>query len=472
MKDELIQGSLQENVLTLLCFDDAFCPIVRNTVKPSMFESRAFQDIASHAIDYFDRFGEAIKEHIADELEGILEGADKRKAASYKRIIDNLFLAKDGMNKDYVISKLNTFVRQQALKSAIVQAVEAVENGEIDSAELALSKGLQAQMVSFSPGIMFSDPAQSLVFFDQVNDGILTGIHDLDRKDICPRRQEMFLFVAPAKRGKTWFMIQCGKWALLQRLKVLHVTLEMSEARTSMRYIQSFFSVTKRDPIIKKPKLVFEKDGTVSDIAMEEIERPTLADPKTRGMLATRLNREFRRRPPLIIKHFPTGSLTIPMLNAYLDGLERFHKFIPDVLILDYPKLMDLDSKNMRLDLGRMSEKLRGIACERNLALITAAQSNRSSARAKMVTDDMIGEDYSQIQTADNVITYSQTPQEKKLGLARLFVSNGRNDEDKFTVLISQAYGMGQFCLESTMMHEDYEDLIYPDKQSKPRDDD
>lgn len=460
MKDELLSGALQENILTLLVFDDTFCPIVRNTVSPNLFESAIFREIASHAIDYFDQFKVAIKEHLADELEISLNGPDKRKAASYKRVLDNLFMAKDGMNREYVVSKLNSFVRQQNLKSAIVKAVEAVEDGNIDQAEIELNKGLASQVISFEPGTSFADPKQSLQFFDSVTDGIQTGIAQLDKRDICPRRQELFMFVAPAKKGKSWALMQVGKFALLQRKKVLHITLEMSEQRVSMRYIQSFFSISKREATIRYPRFTLDDDGSFSSITMEELTRPTLKDDGIRAQLASRLQREFRKRPPLIIKQFPTGALTIPMLNAYLDGLERFHKFVPDVLILDYPKLMKIDAQNMRIELGAVTERLRGVAVERNLALVTAAQGNRDSASAMIVTDTMIGEDYSQIATADNVVTYTQTAQEKKLGLARLYVSNGRNDEDKFIVLISQSYAIGQFCLDSSMMSMNYDDVL------------
>lgn len=460
MKEDLLSGALQENILTLLVFDDEFCPIVRNTISANLFESAVFRDIAAHAIDYYDKFNEAIKEHLADELEVVLAGGDKRKSASYRRVLDNLFMAKDGMNREYVISKLHSFVRQQTLKSAIVKAVEAVEDGNVDQAEIELNKGLKSQMVSFELGTSFSDPRQSLQFFDHVTDGIQTGIVQLDNRDICPRRQELYMFVAPAKKGKTWAMMQLGKWALLARKRVLHITLEMSEQRVSMRYIQSFFSISKREAKIRYPRFTLDEDGRFSNISIEEIVRPTLKDEGIRAHLASRLEREFRKRPPLIIKQFATGSLTIPMLNAYLDGLERFHKFVPDVLIIDYPKLMKLNAQNLRIELGSVTEQLRGIAVERNLALVTAAQGNRDSASAMIVTDTMIGEDYSQVATADNVITYTQTPQEKKLGLARLYVSNGRNDEDKFVVLISQSYATGQFCLDSAMMSERYDDVL------------
>src|SRR5574343_638909 len=132
MKDENISGALAENILTLLCFDDKFCSIVRSSITASLFESAVFRDIASHAIDFIDQFGEAIKEHLPDSLEGVLAGNDKRKAASFQRVMDNLFMAREHVNSEYVVAQLHKFVRQQNVKRAFIRTGEALERGDSD----------------------------------------------------------------------------------------------------------------------------------------------------------------------------------------------------------------------------------------------------------------------------------------------------------------------------------------------------
>jgi replicative DNA helicase len=458
--DDKLSGALQENILTLLCFDSEFCKLVRSIVSPNLFESAVYRDIASHAIDFVDQFGEPIAEHLPDSLEAVLKGDDKRKAQSYQRLMDNLFLAKDSVNQKYTISKIHDFVRQQNLKGAVVRAVEAIEGGDLDLAEVELNKGLRSQVNVFELGTNLAEAKNALSFMDDLDAGIRTGIVELDKRDIMPRAGEMLLLVAPMKKGKSWGLIHFGKWAILQRKTVAHVTLEMSEKRVSQRYIQSFFSITKREAKIKTPIFKVDELGRLTDIEYEELSRPSLSDPNIRKSLTTKIRKEFNKRSPLIIKQFPTSSLTINELDAWLDGLERFHKIVPDMLIVDYPDLMKLDSANLRIDTGSLYKQLRGIANKRNLAVVTASQGNRESMKAKMVTDSMIAEDVSKIATADIVITYSQTEQEKALGLARLFVSNARNDEDKFVVLISQAYAAGQFCLSSVIMLSDYWDIL------------
>ena len=98
---------------------------------------------------------------------------------------------------------------------------------------------------------------------------------------------------------------------------------------------------------------------------------------------------------------------------------------------------------------------------ERNVGVICASQSNRVGASAKLITDIHAGEDFSKIATADTVLTYTQTVMEREMGPARIFVSNSRvGDKDRFIVLISQAYPVGQFVLTSALMTNMYFGLL------------
>ena len=182
-EQERMSGALQENVLTLLCFGADTCKIIRNSVTSKLFESSIYRDIASHAIDFIDQFQQPIGAHLPDVLEHVLKGDDKRKAAAYEKVLENLFLASSSINSEYVISRLNEFVRGQSIKAAIVKAVEAIERNDIINAELELTKGMKAQAVSFEGGTVFSDPEQSLKFLNHQEESFLTGIHELDKRE-------------------------------------------------------------------------------------------------------------------------------------------------------------------------------------------------------------------------------------------------------------------------------------------------
>ena len=463
MSDEQrLSGALQENILTLLCFDDKHCKLVRAAVTtPKLFESSIFREIAGIAIDFIDQYGEAVKDHLPDHLEGILKGDDTRKAASYSKLVTSLFDNREVVNAEYVMQELHKFVRLQNLKSAFVLAAEALEDGRIDQAEVELQKGLNTQVVSFEAGLNFSDRETMIGLLDDLEEpGFNIGIPDFDKRGIIPRRKELLVLIAPRGKGKSWFCTHVAKWALLQRWSVVVITLEMSQKRYAARFLQSFFSISKRDATIKVAEFVHTRDGELTDIIHREIERATLQDENIRDLLAEKIKREFRKRPPLVIKQFPTGGMTIDQLEAYLDGLERFEGITPDLLIIDYPHLMKHRSDNKRAELGQIMEQIRGIGVKRNCATVAVSQGNRESESATVVTGAMAAEDISVLATADVLFTYSQTPAEKKLGLARLTAEKARNDADKFAVLMSQAYGIGQFCLDSTLLRGDYWEVM------------
>lgn len=454
--DERMSGALQENVLTVLCFRQDVAKAIRPALDPSLFESRIFQDIASQAIAFLDQYGACIGEHLPDVFEGVLQGDDSRKAALYKRTFDALHASAAGVNAEYVQSQLSKFVHLQGLKKAILEAVDEIEAGRVDKAEVVLESGLKKRSVSFDAGTFLADTSKSLQFLNTEDDGFPMGIEALDREGVMPARKTLFLFIAPAKKGKSWFLTHVGKFALLQRLRVLVVTLEMSEERYAQRFVQSLFSISKREALVALPKIRRDEHGHFVGIDTARLERPTLADPGIRKYIEDSITEKLGNKPPLVIKAFPTGALTVTQYKAYLDTLERLHNFVPDVVLFDYPDLMQVDSDKLRVSLSSVFKELRGVAVERNHALVAPTQGNRESATARTTSDVHVAEDYSKIATADVVVTYSQTAEEKRLGLARLFVSNARNDADKFQVLVSQAYAVGQFALDSVRMGGDY----------------
>lgn len=473
--DQRLSGSLQENVLTVLCFSDEHCKLVRAAVTPKTFESAVYREVAGAAIDFIDQYGEAIKEHLPDTLEHFLEGDDKRKATTFKRLLQNLYAARERVNAGYVITELQKFVRLQKFKSGLIDAVDAIDNRQdIDAAEVIMQEAMKAQIVTFSRGTAL-DSAEDVaaIFDDPEEEGFDLGIDDLDRNGIIPRRKEVFMLVAARGRGKSWFITHCSKQALIQRWSVVVITLEMSEKRYAVRFVQSFFSISRREAVVRVARLSKDRDGNLTEVVHEEIERMALNDPHTREHLLRRANREFRKRAPIRIKQFPSGEMTMQMLEAWLDGLMRHEGIAPDVICLDYPDLAKLNANNLRLELGAFLVAFRGMCVRRNAAGIVVSQGNRESEEATTVRGGMVAEDISKLATVDVMLTYSQTDAEYELGLARLLAEKARNEKARMMLLLSQAYDIGQFVMDSVRIKaESYFDDILGGRRRRRDDDD
>jgi replicative DNA helicase len=455
--NEKLEGATEENVLTLLCWDEKHAPGLLLRLTPDLFSTRAYQRIAQAAFDYISKYSKPPRAHLRDLLEEQLRKGEEGKLLGQTITAMDQLAAE--LQPDYVLSTLERFIRKRRMTMAMEQASDALANDEMEKADAILYGSRDAEMPE-GPGTWVHDPVRMLSFLNKgVDDYISCGVDALDDRDILLERKTMTLLIAPAKRGKSWWLCEVGKRALIQGKGVLHITLENSEELTSQRYLQSLFAMTKKESRGVRTAM-FSKDSLGHCTGIEFDNRtPDALMTTSRAKLTKRLQR-FSNRSPLLIKEFPTSSLTIPQLNSFLDSLKHTEGFEPEVLLVDYPDLMALDSANMRIDLGRIFKELRGIAVKRNLALATVTQGTRISAGAKTVTEGMVAEDFSKIGTADTVLTYSQTAEEKKLGLARVLVSNARNAEDKYIVLISQNYATGQFCLDSVYMNHHMETEI------------
>jgi replicative DNA helicase len=455
----MLLSSLQENLLTLLSFDDARAPIIRGLVEPNLYGGH-YRTIAARLYDYIDRYKKAPKDHLPDILTDKLEAENKREAAIYEEAIESIHAAREGINAVYVMATLETFIKRQSLRSVAVDLTKALQRDteeSLEEAQTLIAKANTTALSVFDPGLRLSDKERSLRYLDRQEACFPTGIPELDKRGFGPTRKELWLLIANTKRGKSWGLLQLAKMAALHRLKVAHISLEMSEERIAQRYHQAFFAMAKRNEVLKTIKFQRDKLGRLTGQETLRMQ-PTLAldDPNIRRKLERRIDRHGDRLlHNIFVRDFPMGTLTINQLKAYLDNLELTERFVPDLLIVDYPDIMKLDKDNYRLAIDEVYKDLRGIASARNLACAVVSQAHRASAKAKLVGGENVAEAYVKLAHCDVGITYSQTPAELKLGLARLHVAGGRNDGG-VTVVISQQYGMGSFVVDSTIMKGNY----------------
>jgi hypothetical protein len=232
---------------------------------------------------------------------------------------------------------------------------------------------------------------------------------------------------------------------------VLHVSLEMEEEWIAQRYVQNLFALTDKEPeTLRTPIFNLDDLGRCVEINFAEHDYVALQNER-RAEYADKLT-HMRNRGRLLVKSFPSGSLSVPQLSAYLQWIIKREGFKPDLVLLDYWDLMKMDAKNLRIETGRLGVELRGLAQVMDFALATATQTGRAGAVSGHTREQHISEDYSKMMTSDDVVTYSQTEAEERLGLARLWVEKARQARKHYMVLISQSYATGQFALDSALM--------------------
>jgi len=452
---DILTESLQQSVLTLLAVNSKEGRIASGLIDATAFDD-TYRNIAERVLAFHKKHGTCPgKDHLDDLLDDVLEPNHKLRK-QHLRILDGILSQADGLNAGYVLSRISEFSRRQQLKAAILEAGEVYQAGResvVSDVESILSNALRPVNNDLDTGTFLNDKKRALSFLDATKADYMTGIPELDHRNLGPTHGEMLMLMAAKGAGKSWWCVDLAKRCLMQNARVLHVTLEMSEARVTQRYFQNFFAIGKRNDQFIVTDFEFDKLQRVSGFTTRKRRpRMTLDSPDIHKYLLRKQQVWGTKLGRLLIKGFPTKSLTVQRLDSYLDLLELRHNFIPNVLIVDYPDLMHQDKENPRISLGITIEELRGLLQKRNLAGIMPTQTNRAGWEATTVKGSMVSEDASKFRTADMVLIYSRTPEEKNRNLARLYVEKNRNDEGEFTVAISQAYTTGQFVLNSTRM--------------------
>lgn len=449
---------MQENLLVLLSFDDQRALTIRSLIEPQLYGGH-YRLIAARIYDYIDSYKKAPKDHLPDILMDKLEAPNKREAELYIETIEAVSSARHGINADYVMSTLEIFIERQSLRSIAVEFNKALlkdTDEGLDEAKALMAKANKQTLSVFDPGIRLS--STDLSFLHNQSASFPTGIPELDRRGFGPTRKELWQFIANTKAGKSFALTQLGKMAALHKLKVCHISLEMSRDRCRQRYYSALFGISKRKETFINTR--FKRDKLNRITGYDDVRvTPSLSydDPNIEEKLEAKIKQwASRLLDNIIIRDFPTGNLTTRQLEAYLDNLEQAERFVPDLLIIDYPDLMKLDKGNYRLSIDETYKDLRGICVARNMAGAVVSQSHRAGAKVKQLGAENVAEAYSKIAHCDTNITYSQSLQERKMNLARLHVAAGRNDEDRITIVISQQYGFGAFIVDSSLMVGQY----------------
>src|SRR5437868_6000779 len=121
----MIVGALQENLLVLLTYDDKNALIIRGVVEPELWGGH-YRTLAVRIYDFIDKYKKPPKDHLPDLLSDKLDSDNKREATLYEDVIGSIHAARTGINTQYVMSDLETFVKRQSLRAIGVELMTAL----------------------------------------------------------------------------------------------------------------------------------------------------------------------------------------------------------------------------------------------------------------------------------------------------------------------------------------------------------
>jgi len=461
--------NIQEGVLALLCFDNESAPILDALVPVDAYDPY-YKQVAAAATEFRAKHGAVPGEHTWDLIHA-LGVKDEASADAYDLVFQSLDDLKDGIQPSYIIEQARNFARWSQLRKAWLKQGTALDRRDIEgleAAEAAVRESIEPMADLFDPGADMSDLDRlSEIFTKDDYEIIPTGIPSIDQHRCGPARGRLHCLMASSGRGKSMYLAHLARQAAKRGFKVAYLSFEMDEGEVMQRLYQGAFGIAEAGKVESVLKIRATKDGQydgMTRVVFEDGPRPTLQDDSARSRMEKNVEKAKSWLGNIRVKSFPQNTMTTERLKGYLDSTAMHSGFVPDLLILDYADLFKKRADDIRGSLRLIYEDLKGLSQERNMAVATVTQSNRSGVNSKVITEDQIGEDFSKVQTADSLITLMATDEEHSVGFARLVVAKIRGGRGRFQIGITQNYALSQFCLSSC----EWDDLMEGDMLSQP----
>jgi len=447
--ESVVSQHIQDSFVFLTITKTKFLTLVRQSVKPEYFSSPVTEAIIHVCYSFYDQFKKAPKDHLFDELQYRIENkSDDEKELYYKYLdrISNMELP----NEDYVIRKISNFIKAREFETAAIEFVQKVEYGKFDEARTLMQHALKAGIEKEELGIDYLNNLAPTYYKDDDDRNILlpTGIEEIDSQIEGLKRGQFVCILGGYKGKKSWFQIYLAKMGLLKGLNILYLSHEMKAEEVEMRLDMSIGGLVSS----YKPKQIKFPETDKEGIIIREIEKEVNTVHANQKNILRIRKRAKRFGGKIIIKKYPMGTCSISEMDRFLDYLETYHNFVPDVLINDYIDIMNLpltDNSSHRDRINRAYIEHKRIADERNILVLTASQITRSALRKKRITQQDFAEDIRKMGNVDLAIATSQDNDQAQENVMLIWILANRSGKQDCGCLIRQNIDIGQYCTDS-----------------------
>ena len=353
---------LQKLFLEMMMQDAQNYVRVQNIFNPENFD-RSLKDTATFIAEHSTKHAtlptyEMVKANVGVEL---------------KPIPDML----DGHN-DWFMAEFESFTKRQELERAILKSADMLEKGEYDPVEKLIKDAVQISLTRDMGTDYFHDPKTRIDDYYNSGGQVSTGWTAMDRILYGGfSKGELNIFAGGSGSGKSLVLMNIALNWVLQGLSGVYISLELSEALTSLR-----------------------TDAMLSNMSTKDIRR----DMDTTTMKVKMVGKKSGKYR---VKALSAQS-NINDIRAYLKEVQVQTGMPIDFVMVDYlDLLMPVSAKVSPNDLfvkdKYVSEELRNLAKELDILMVTASQLNRSAVEEIEFDHSHISGGISKINTADNV---------------------------------------------------------------------
>jgi replicative DNA helicase len=379
--------------------DQSYLETIFEHTKPNFFKDKDIKLIFSILNLYYE---EHQKIPTITELKAHLSTDDEKQAL--KRIVLSLNNFDNNFDKDVLIKNTERWLKEKSVINTVFNTSIDVQSGEINSSKI-LKNFEDACNISLIDNLGFDyleKIDQHIEELKKVFKVLPTGWKWLDKHlggGLMAEGRALYCFFGVTNVGKSIFLGNMATNILNQNKTVVLISLEMAESIYAKRI-----------------------SASLSKIPCNDLN--THSKPLKKHLSEYRLKNGNAK---LIIKEFPTKSVTVLNLKTYIDKLIK-KGIKPDAIIIDYINLIAPPVNNLSSyeSIKQITESLRALSYHFECPIISATQATRAAVNSPSPDLDKTSESMGLSHTVDAQFSIWTEAEDIELGIIHLGIVKNR----------------------------------------------
>ena len=446
MRRNKVDSKVEKQLITAMIVSKEFLGQAISAIDVKLIGAEHLQIVAKWCIKYFEKYGKAPGKYIESMYYKWSEKGNAKEEI-VEAVHDLLEQFSDDydegiLNVPYLLDSLGEYLTFQKLEKTKEDLEDALLDGNKEAAENAI---LNYSTVNVGMGAG-TDPVNDDDVWARAYAESQKPLFQFKSKDAnrffsnAFSRDGLIAILAPEKRGKTFWCVEFMMRALMNRCTV--ALFEVGDMSESQIYRRLGCRVSKRPQFqhqcgnIEVPRRIFRNDAGEIDIETATVNCSKMAAEKSSKEAMKKFVRSCGLPPKLQnikISCHPNMSINVAGISGILDMWELEKDFIPDIVIIDYPDILDYEPGT-----GNMAERdkintrwkaLRRLSQERHNLVIVPTQADTDSYDAEFMNMKNFTEDKRKLSHVTGMLGLCQKEEEKEKGLMRLNWVVLREDE-------------------------------------------
>ena len=383
----------------------------RDFIPLDFFSHHITRQLANQVFNFYDEYAGPPSEKSLRTLVDLMMLQNEKEEvhnAEYTAELNELFGLIMEADAAFIKANLEKLLKASHMQQALLQSVDLTQAEQYSEAAELMDKASSFTLAEVDNHcISFGNLDRKLYIEANTGIPIPTGFTGLDEEMGGGLRPAQFgIFCGVSNTGKSQLLSNLAAHCVMLNKTFLLVTLEMKEMEQAQRIDACISGHLHRDISGNE----YTNESLRKFIEKQRFITPAIDDCQ--------------------ILFRPAQEITVPDLRNIIKRMYA-HKKLPDLILVDYADLFRATSTygNMYEDVGLIYQQLKGLAQYFNIPLWTATQASREGQKAKLVRMEHTGESFKKAHIADTMYFITQTEEEAKAHLLRLYSGKQRHHE-------------------------------------------